>query len=82
MKKLLTVLLALLLFCFTACSSRPAVYTVEVSGETFTVDTEKCTVTHGNDVYEYVLDDSAIDITYPNGAVYWWRITNHGIALL
>lgn len=80
MKKLLAVLLALLLFCLAACSSSsgPAAYTVEVNGELFAVDTEKCTVTHGNDVYEYVMDGDTIDITYPNGAVYWWRITNHG----
>ena len=79
MKRLFAVLLAVLLLFLTACSEgRPAAYTVEVNGELFAVDTEKCTVTHGGDVYEYVMDDSTIDITYPNGAVYWWRITNNG----
>ena len=81
MKRFVAMLLALMFLLMVGCAGRPAVYTVEYNGGAFAVDREAGTVTHGEDVYKFKTDTGSIDITYPNGAVYWWRTsgnTGHG----
>ena len=74
------ILITVLLLTSCACSSSssappPAIYTVEVDGETLTVDTKKHTISDGTDIYDYKIfnntTDYAVTITYPNGAT--WR---------
>lgn len=79
MKRILSVLLVLL-FCIvpTGCCKEPSVF--EKDG--FTVDLEAGTITKGGDVYTFTITGSGnrsrIDITYPNGAGYYWEWNGNG----
>ena len=70
---ILLCLLALLLL-LTACGGEKSPNVYEQNG--YTVDLENRTITHGEDVYTYVISGSGssseITITYPNGATYYW----------
>lgn len=69
--------LLLLLFVLSACGGSPKSYTVERAGRSFTVDTEKSTITCGIDTYNYELSKYGLPykltIYYPNGRLYWWN---------
>lgn len=59
------------------CVSNKEAYTVNVGGETLTVDPQKCEIYHGSDVYSYTVSGSGerirCQITYPNGGHYTWE---------
>ena len=55
--------------CQKKTSSDVAVF----GGETYVVDTEKQTITHGETVYHYQVTGDSTEIVYPNGATYWWQ---------
>lgn len=66
-----------LLFSLTACfSSESTASSSTYEKDGFTVNTESCTITKGEDVYHYTLsgsgNSSGITITYPNGAKYYF----------
>ena len=73
MKKSIFILLLLLSLVLSACG-KPAVYTVEKQGMTFTLDTENCTITQNGNVYRYEIEQGnatiKYTITYPDGATY------------
>ena len=74
----LFLLLCLLLGLAGCAQQAPAVYEATRRGQTFTVDTENHTITHGQDIYYYRLSGSTIEIHYPNGASYWFTVTKTG----
>lgn len=74
MKRILPLLLVILLcVSITGCGRKPAVY--EQDG--YTVDLEAGTITNDEDVYTFTMtggdDRSRIEITYPNGASYYFQ---------
>lgn len=74
MKQILPLLLAILLcVSIIGCGREPAVY--EQDG--FTVDLDAGTITNGKDLYTFTMtgrdDRSRIEITYPNGASYYFQ---------
>lgn len=75
-KILLPLLCALLALCLCSCG-RPAVYTVEHSWGTATIDTENQTITVGEDVYRYKLSGHNLEITYPDGSI-WYQDSYDG----
>lgn len=78
MKKL-CILLVLIGLLLCACSSQHLeVFTVERYDKVFTIDTDACTITADDQVYSYSISGKTINITYPNGATYWWNVTDHG----
>ena len=77
MKKLLVMLLsALMLLSLCACSDTGGVYTVEMAGKTFEVDTVNSTIFDGTHTYQYTFmgdaESYSFDVTYPNGSTYYW----------
>lgn len=59
------------------CGAEKEAYTVNVGGETLTVDPQKCEIYHGSQVYRYTVSGSGerirYQITYPNGGHYTWE---------
>ena len=83
MKKLLTLGLSLvLLLALTGCigGGTDEPYTVEKYGTVYTVDQSAGTIHDGEHTYHFVInpygDGYQAEITYPNGATYYW--TNNG----
>lgn len=68
---------AILLFAGCKKEPAPTVYTTDVYGATYIVDTENCTISDGTYTYGYEYADSGnrVDFTYPNGEVYGASIT-------
>lgn len=68
---------AILLFAGCKKEPAPTVYTIDVYGATYIVDTENCTISDGTYTYGYEYADSgnSVDFTYPNGEVYGASIT-------
>lgn len=68
---------AILLFAGCQREPAPTVYTIDVYGATYIVDTENCTISDGTYTYGYEYADSgnSVDFTYPNGEVYGASIT-------
>lgn len=74
MKRGILLCLLALLLLLTACGGEKSPNVYEQNG--YTVDLENRTITHGEDVYTYVISGSGssseITITYPNEATYYW----------
>lgn len=79
MKRLSPLLLILLLF-LTGCNQKQIKesYTVERDGMQFVVDTENCTITHGEDVYRYAIDENSTTIIYPDDTYFTWNYNEYG----
>lgn len=84
MKRRLFGLLVVLMLLLSACGTQPepSAATVEYDGKSFQVDTEKGTVTCGEDVYQVSVSaggsSRTTTITYPNGGTYYWTDTGNG----
>lgn len=77
MRKIILLFLpALLALCLCSCG-RPAVYTVETSRGSATINTENETITVGEDVYRYKLSGYNVEITYPDGSA-WYQDSYDG----
>ncbi len=73
------ILVTVLLLTVCSCSSSsPTTYTVEVKGETLTIDTENKTISDGTYLYEYDISGYDLTITYPNGTIYSWTTDRYG----
>ncbi len=78
MKKISAFLIALLFFsfCIGPVTALAASYTVEKDGKTFAVNVTEDTIFDGTYTYKFRFSGNTsnhrIDITYPNGATYFW----------
>lgn len=62
-----------------ACSKKQeTVYTVVYQNKDFVIDTENQTIAVDGNVYEVHTERDRIEITYPNGATYWWENSDGG----
>ncbi len=85
MKKLYAFLMVTLLvigLCACSLGHKSGIYTVDMKGMVFTVDTENSTISDGVNLYHYTVSGNSsgadMEITYPDGSIYWWSTQTSG----
>jgi hypothetical protein len=73
-------LICLLSLLLTGCTGRETVYTTEVNGVTYTVDTETGTITGGGITCRYTVsnDEKSVSIRFPDGTTWQETKRNNG----
>ena len=74
-KHLLVFVLCISLLLLPACGKKEPVYTVDLNGDEYVVDTINQTIYDGAFTYTYEMSISRdhITIEFPNGSTYWWQ---------
>lgn len=85
MKRIILVLFTIILMLSSCTGGTVTEYTVEHGGKNYTVNTENCTITDGENTYTYSVSGSAdsynMEIKYPDGSTAWWTMngsSGHG----
>ncbi|MBQ4110088.1 MAG: hypothetical protein IJC74_04320 [Clostridia bacterium] len=78
MKKFCVGIICLMLISVLMCLA--STYTVTRNGIEYTVDTDSMTISDGTNTYQYIIsgEGSEINITYPDGSTYWWKVSPGG----